>query len=271
MNRGLLIKIARETWFLTLLFGLALGAFEAFFTTIVPTFFTQFPVEWLQMDFIQNMLQGLLGAQVGDSIGPGVVVAVAWVHPIALAIIWAHEISICTRMPAGEIDRGTIDVLLALPISRRQICMCELFVWLSAGLAVVLMGAAGNTIGGMFVSAEFRVSPGRLLVVVANLYCVYFAVGGMAWMVSAMSDSRGRAVGISLGIVLASVILNFLAQFWPLAESISFLSVLTYYRPFLILSGSTWPTGDLLVLGAAGVAFWSIGAIIFVRRDVCTV
>ena len=106
---------------------------------------------------------------------------------------------------------------------------------------------------------------------VDEVACVYFAVGGMAWMVSAMSDSRGRAVGIALGIVLASVILNFLAQFWPLAESISFLSVLTYYRPFLILSGSTWPTGDLFVLGAAGVAFWSIGAIIFVRRDVCTV
>ena len=65
--------------------------------------------------------------------------------------------------------------------------------------------------------------------------------------------------------------LNFLAQFWEPAQSASFLSVLNYYTPLLILRDSGWPVGDMAVLVGCAVVFWVAGGIVFARRDICTV
>ena len=271
MNRGLLIKTMREVWFGTLVFGFALALFQALLAYILPTFYTQLAETLGQLPFVQAIFEGLLGTDLGGTVGPAAMTSFAWVHPIVLALIWAHEITFCTRMPAGEIDRGTIDVLLSLPISRIRMYLCETTVWAGSGLVVVLMGLLGNWIGGRFVPDEFQRTPKQLTIVVLNLYCLYLAVGGGAWLVSALSDRRGRAVGIIFGVVLASFLLNFLAQFWGPAEGLSFLSVLTYYRPLRIVQNSAWPIADMLVLTIVGAAFWLGGAIVFTRRDISTV
>lgn len=270
MNRGLIIKAVREVWPATVLFGLALAGFEALLASIIPTIFAEYSSHLLKIEFVQTFLKGLLGTEIGSALGPDAISSFAWVHPIVLALLWAHEITICTRVPAGEVDRGTIDMLLALPVSRTKLYVCESVVWLGAGLCVVMMGLAGNWIGGRFTAPEFRSAPGQLIMVIANMYCLYIAVGGVACLVSTLSDHRGRAVGVVFGIVLVSFLLNFLAQFWGPAKALSFLSVLNYYRPLAIVRDAGWPVRDMLVLTACGAAFWLAGAIIFARRDICT-
>ena len=172
---------------------------------------------------------------------------------------------------AGEVDRGTIDVLLGLPVSRTQLYLCVTVVSLGAGLCVLLSGLAGNLIAGWFVGPEVRTAPGRLATIVANLYCLYIAVAGAALLISSVSDHRGRAVGITFAFILASFFLSFLAQFWAPAKAMALVSVLTYYRPLLIVENSGWPIGNMVVLVSVGAAFWLAGAIVFARRDICTV
>jgi ABC-2 type transport system permease protein len=104
-----------------------------------------------------------------------------------------------------------------------------------------------------------------------NLYLVYVAVGGLAFMVSAMSDRRGRAIGVIFGLLLGSFLLNFLAQFWPPAGRLSFLGVLDYYKPAQILTGGSIPIRDIVGLLGFGLATWAIGGEILARRSICTV
>ena len=198
MNRGLIAKGIREVWPTTLLFGLALAGFEVVLVCVFPSFVTESAGAVLQIEFVRNILRGLLGSEIGDSIGPGMISSLAWVHPLVLALLWAHEITICSKMLAGEIDRGTIDVLLGLPVSRTQVYVCVTVVALGAGLCVVLIGLAGNLIGGWFATPELRSAPGRLAAIVANLYCLYIAVAGAALMISSVSDHRGRVPKPSL-------------------------------------------------------------------------
>lgn len=271
MNRGLIAKTIREVWLGTLLFGLGIMGIEALLANVIPHFFNELAGQWLEMKFVQNMFKGLLGTEVGSAIGPGTAGAIAWVHPMVLALIWAHEITFCTRMPAGEVDRGTIDVLLGLPVSRVRVYLCESAVWLMAGLAIIVLGLLGNLLGGWSAAPEFGSTPGQLIIIVANLYCLYLAVGGVTCLVSSLSDRRGAAVGIVFAIVLTSFLLSFLAQFWDFAETVSLLSVLNYYRPLLILRDTSWPVADMLVLVAVGASAWVVGAMVFARRNVCTV
>ena len=188
-----------------------------------------------------------------------------------LTLLVAHAIVFCTRMPAGEVDRGTIDVLLSLPVSRTRVYLCESVVWLASGVLVVAFGVLGHVVGGRYTGPDTVRTASELVIINVNLYCLYAAVGGMACLVSALSDRRGRAIGIVFGIVLASFLLNFLAPFSDRVAKVSFMSVLNYYKPVFILRDAAWPVSDVLVLSAAAGAFWLAGAVILARRDICTV
>jgi ABC-2 type transport system permease protein len=271
MNRGVLTKALREAWPPTLVLSLALAVVEALLTYIIPTFFADTAAKWLELRFVREILKGLLGTEISDALGPGTITSIPWVHPIVLALVWTHAITVCTRMPAGEIDRGTIDMLLSLPVSRLGVYLCETVVWLWSGLVLIGFGLAGNWIAGRFVAPELQAAPSQLGAVAANFTCLYLAVGGVAWSASAMSDIRGRAVAVLVGFVLVSFLVNFLAQFADWAKRASILSVMHYYRPVFIYRDSSWPIADMVVLIGIGIAFWIIGAVVFIRRDICTV
>lgn len=271
MNRGLISKSVREVWSITVLCGLGVMVFEVLIACILRSFEPQLTDYWLEVEFIQVFVKALLGSEIGDSVGPGVWRSIAWVHPVILALLWAHEITLCTRVPAGEVDRGTIDVLFGLPVSRWRVYLCETLVWLVAGLAVIGMGLAGSVLGDLTTPSEARPAPGRVIIAAANLYCLYLAVGGLALLISSLSDRRGRAVAVAFGVVLASFLLSFLAQLWEPAKSLSFLSMLNYHQPLLILREAAWPVKDMVTLTACAAVLWLAGAVFFVRRDICTV
>jgi ABC-2 type transport system ATP-binding protein len=272
MNRGLWTKGVREVWPGTLLFALGLLGFEVVLGAVLPTFFTdRVQSLFVEIPFIRNVLRALIGADVGAEFGFLAVSALAWVHPVVLALISAHVIVFCTRMPVGEIDRGTVDVLLSLPVSRWQAYVTETVVWIVSGMAVLLAGLIGNTLGRLAAPPQYSPDLGRLLVVLANLFCLYLAVGGVAYFVSACSERRGRAVGTVFAIVLGSFFLHVLGQFWRPAESFQFLGLMHYYRPFELLQSGAVPVLDMLVLVAFAAVFWIGGGWVFARRDICTV
>ncbi len=271
MNRGLIIRAFREMWSTTLLLGLALTGVEAAFAFVLPKFGAQMSPEWLQLGFARGIMQGMLGTEIGDRIGPQLFQSMAWVHPVVLALVWAHALVCCTRVPAGEIDRGTVDVLLGLPVSRWEVFLSETLVWLVFGLALLAAALAGNLLGGLALPAAERPQLARLLLVALNLFCAYGAAGGLAWLVSALSDRRGRAMTIVFLILLALFLLNYLAQFWPPMEKWVFLSPLHYHRPVEILRSGAWPWRDMAVLVSVGGTMWLAAGVVFARRDLCTV
>ena len=271
MNRGLLIRAFRELWPMTLLLSLILMGMEAALAFILPKFASQFAQEWLQLEFARGIMQAMLGTEIGQQIGPEIFQSIPWVHPVVLALTWAHALLACTRVPAGEVDRGTADVLLGLPISRWELFVCETIAWLICGAAVLTSALIGNLLGssGLPLSQQPQVS--RLLIVLLNLYCLYIAVGGLAWLVSSFSDRRGRAMTSLFLILLALFLLNYLAQFWAPLEKLVFLSPLNYHRPFVVLSSGLLPWRDMAILLGIGGAMWLLGGVVFARRDLCTV
>ncbi|HOW70060.1 MAG TPA: ABC transporter permease subunit [Phycisphaerae bacterium] len=270
MNRGLLAKSLRDVWFLTLLLGAGLGLAEALLARALPRVQEQIGEILSQLVFVQRILQALLGTNISGGLGPEMIGALAWVHPVVLALVWAHAIAYCTLVPAGEVDRGTIDMLLGLPVSRWQVYVAGAVVWLAAGVVLMLAAVIGHLIGCRLSAEGLRLDPRPLTMVVVNLFSLYVAVGGLAWLISTMSDRRGRSVGWVLAFVLASFLLNFLGQFWPLADRLSFLSLLHYYNPLSIIRSGRWPVGDILVLLGLGSVLWTVGGFVFARRDLST-
>ena len=69
MNRGLLLKALRETWVMTGLFGLGLGAFEALMAYVSPTLFPDFVESLFHFEWYRRLLSALFGEELLGAIG----------------------------------------------------------------------------------------------------------------------------------------------------------------------------------------------------------
>jgi len=269
VNRGLIAKAFRETWAATLLFGLALFVVEMALSFVLPRFQKQLSDQWLQVAFIQSIIKAMVGADLSGSAGPEIFTSIPWVHPVVLAVTWAHAIVFCTRIPAGEVDRGTVDILMSMPVTRWRIHLSETVAWLASAAAIFAMATIGNALGSALADAPWQ--PARIGIVLANLALLYLGVGAFAWLLAALSDRRGGAVAAAFIIVVGSFLLNYLAQFWKPLEHVVFLSLVRYYRPFQVLRDGAWPLRDMAVLTVLAAGLWAAAGAVFARRDLTTV
>ncbi len=122
------------------------------------------------------------------------------------------------------------------------------------------------------VQPEMRLSIPHSLIVIVNLGAVYLSVGSFSFLISALSNRRGRAIGVVFTVLLASFLLNFLAQFQDWAKLISrWLSVMEYYRPAIIIQTGVFPWFDILALITISVLMWIASGLVFRNRSICTV
>lgn len=268
--RGILLKIVREGWPGLTIFALALFLVEVLLNLILPQILQQLGDLLERMPFIREFVGAMLGVSLEGELTVQLMQAFVWVHPTVLALLWAYLMLYCTRYPVAEIDRGTIDILLAFPVSRRAIYLCETAGWLGSGIVLLAAAAGGYAVGSRALETVSRPPFGSVLLVLFNLFCVYVAVGGVCYLLSASSESRGRAISGTFALVLASFLLTFLSQFWQPAEPFAFLSVLNYYQPANILRAGALETYDIIVLLAVGLAGWFGGMEITARRSICT-
>lgn len=270
MNRGLVSKSFRELWPTTLLCGLLVCAFEAVIAIVLPRYENQMGLQMLDMPFVKRVIEGMLGSRLSEQIGPEILWSIPWAHPVMMSLVLAHAVICCTRLPAGEVDRGTIDVALGLPVSRWQWMRTDSVIWFVSALLVIAMAMTGNRAGSAIAASDF--APGGMMAVIIflNLLGLYLAVGGGAWLISALSNRRGKAMTVAFVLIVTSFLVSYLEQFWEPAEYVSWLSVLSYHRPLVILRDGAWPVRDLCVLYGAAAVLWAGAAVVFTRRDLCT-
>lgn len=273
MNRGVILKSLRETGPTTLLLGLVLLAVETAFNFVLPTFQEQIGAMFPQMKMFQNLIKALTGAEMPPDLaglGPEVLQSLCWAHPVVLVVVWAHAAIVCTRVPAAEIERGTIDVLLGLPLSRASLFVSESVVWMLSGAALMVFAFVGHRLGSALGPAELRPAAARVMVILANLWCLYLAVGGLSWLLSAYCSRRGPAAAAVFVVLVVTFVINYLAQFWEPLRKVAWLSLLKYYRPLLVLQDGRVPWVDLGVLLVLAALMWGLAAVVFARRDIST-
>jgi len=271
MNTGLMFKATREVWPVTVVCGGVLLVVEGLLAYVMPTFVQQMSISVTQIAFVRHLVQAMLGTELAGQLGPEMALSIPWTHPVVLAVTWAHAVICATRVPAAEIDGGTADILLTLPVSRWQIMISETVVSMTAGLVILGMVVAGNLLGNALVAGGPRVDAWRSTAVAANLYCLYLSVGGLAWLACSLSGRRAHAVTAAFLLLVASFLLNYLAPFWAAAKTVSGLSLLVYHRPLPVLRDGLYPWRDMAILLAFAGSLWLAAGTIFARRDICTV
>jgi hypothetical protein len=268
---GLVERALRETWATTLGLCVIAAGVAMLLNRALPNVQARFMQRGFIPPQVQQIRNTILGVQTDiNSNAADIAYALAWSHPVLLLPLLAHAIILTTRVPAGELEKGTMDVLLGLPVRRLTLLTSETVAWALSGALVVGSVMLGAWMGTRWVKPELHPDWSELSMVLVNLGMVYAAVGAAGMAVGAWSDKRGRAVLAVMVLTLSSLVISFLALLWEPMEGLGFLSLLHYYRPMNTLQDGAWPVRDLAVLAGVVGVLWAVAAAVLSRRDLTT-
>ncbi len=267
MNRAIVIKTTRDT--LPLLGAVTAGLIllEMAFVGVFGEFVKEMEFIWTHPLF-QRFARMLVGADLGEEATVTALLAFGFAHPLLFAMTWTFILAYGTRVIAGEIERGTADLLLALPVTRGSVYASVSVVWVASGVPLSLAPLAGAWIGESLSPLWQPLDFSRLFILTGNLYALYLCAGAATLFITSLVSRRGPAIAVMLAWLLASFLLNFLSQFWTAAERISVLSIVHYYRSLPVARSGEWPIGDMAILVGVGAALWTAGLWCFSRRDI---
>jgi ABC-type transport system involved in multi-copper enzyme maturation permease subunit len=268
MNGVLMVKTARDHAALFLVTVGAVLLFEILFVLAMRSLAPELISFISRRIFLQTIFRAILSLDMQAGISVNTLLVLGLVHPFLFAVTWGFMTAICTRITVGEIDQGTADLLLTLPLSRSTVYVSTSLVWIVA--AVFLSAAAwlGLWLGNLAFPLRTTINFARMAMGAVNLFTLYLAIGGIASLISASSSRRGVAIGILLGVLLFSYLSNFLASFVEFFRAIGFLGLLDYYRPVQSVRDGTWPVRNMLILSSVAIVTWTCGLLVFCRRDV---
>ena len=180
------------------------------------------------------------------------------------ALIAVYAITAGSAAIAGEEDRGGLEVTLSAPISRVQV-LVQRFIALVIGI-VTLMLAAGAALWIFSALLDMGLGLGAIASAAAALGIFGLFAGAVAIAVGAATGSPAAARGVAALVVVASYLINALAQVTSALRPARPIS------PYYLVLGNEPLAHGLRLVGAVSVlaavaAIAAAGGILFTRRD----
>jgi ABC-2 type transport system permease protein len=193
-------------------------------------------------------------------------VALGFIHPFAVALNMVFAVGFAGAAIAGERQRGTLEVLLARPISRRRLyataaLATALFVGVTVGAQTL-----GTLAGAALTGRVEELGAGNLPLLWLNAALLYGAFAAVALAASVSFDRLTPALGVALAFVLVSYFFEAVGSLWPDAAFLQDYSLFHYLDAQRALTGLP-EARDFAILGAVVVIGVVYALVVFPRRD----
>jgi ABC-2 type transport system permease protein len=253
-------------WKAAVLLGLGMGAFQYVVLLTSSSFFSV--SEDALPPLIANpprAIRAFLGGAT-NLISPDGWIASAMLHPIALSLASISALLVPAASGVAELERGTLDLVLARPVGRRSYLSARL----GAGLMLMAVAHAlmllGMLLGWSTLEGVKALTLQQILIawLGATMIFAFFSAAG-AW-IFVSSSQRGRAMGWTVALIVGSFLANFLSLAFDATEFLGPITPFRYFRVPVLLDGGPWVQHYLVL--AAGTLLCAVGALwSFSRRD----
>lgn len=241
-----------------LTWGGSLGLMSALIAAIWPSI--EDSITQLMENYPPN-LKAAFGIQTLDTVEKYVdAEMLSLVVPLAVAVF---AVLCATRATVGAEDRGHLDTLLSLPLSRRVLVAGSVIVTAIATAAILFVVWALTWLVGTMVGTDISaVILGRG---VLNVWPLSMAFAGLAVFAAGLVRRPAVVTAIATGTLLGMYVIDLVGKLSPSVESLRTFSAFRYY-------GSAVQNGldvsHVLGLTLCGLVLSIAGALLFERRDV---
>ncbi|MDP6676736.1 MAG: ABC transporter permease subunit [Pirellulales bacterium] len=219
------------------------------------------PEDWQKMS-------GVPFSEVATHVGR---VALAFVDPVVVLTATVWGVTRGSDAVSGQLERGTLEMILAQPVRRRALYSTQAFATICGGfcLCVVLYASVFTAI--QFGPWSGKVNPLHFLPAAFNVFGLMVCMSGLATCVSSWDSYRWRTIGILCAFYVTSLLTKLIGRLSETLNWVGYFSVFNAYEPQRLVGGdvSDWKlllqyNGILLGIGITG---YVIGGYIFSRRD----
>lgn len=267
MNRALLRKCVLEAQWLLWACALAMFAFAWVRVWLVSRLaMGQFKVV---IDTFRDELEKFLPFSVDALFSYTGRIAVIYEEAVIVLCMVVWAISRGTDAVSGELGRGTMEMLLAQPVSRLQVLMHQAAVTVGGVVLLAAITWVGTFVGIQTLSAkeekpapsivssllrlewpkaqsakekEFTYTPLRekvdarvLLPGAVNLFSLGFFIAALSTLVSAVDRYRWRAIGIVVSIYVVQLVFKLIGVATEDWRWLNYVSFFTAYEPQLLI------------------------------------
>ena len=181
-------------------------------------------------------------------------------------IMAAAGITFATKSFSSEINAGTMELLLAQPISRRTLAATRA-VALTIFLAILVV-ATVLPIQLTAIGVDVAYDAGNLWLAGAVGLLLSLAISGVAMVAASASRESGKPAGVVGGVLGVMWILHFLSVNAEWAKKLEVVNLFKYWDSAAIIDKGTVAGGAWLVLGGVALATLTASVFVFSRRDV---
>ena len=262
MNPTLFGHVWRSQRTKLLVVCVAILAWSAFLPVIYQSFGSQMKA-LVDSGIIPQQLTNFGGGDVFSLEGS---IALGYVHPIAIILVAIFAIGFAASAIAGERQRGTLEVLLARPISRRTAYVTLLVATLLFIGLVLAAASIGTIVGAAIAGVLDELVLERLPILWLNGLLLWGCFAAIALAASVSFDRLTPALGATIAIVIVMYFLDILGSLWPDAKGLQPYSLFHYLTARDILAGTIDPFPFVLLAVVAAVAI-VFALVEFPRRD----
>lgn len=172
-----------------------------------------------------------------------------------------------TGLLSGEESAGTLQSLLAQPVSRTKVYLSKLFA-MCLLLLLACMGIwIGTYIGSLIIGEAGALDAIRLLLASFMTWIVTLFFGVLAFVIGAITGKKGVSGIVAGFLAFATFMITTLADTAEVLKTINYISPFKYFNsPSVIKTGLD--TNNLLILLTGIILMSIIGWVIFRKRDI---
>jgi ABC-2 type transport system permease protein len=273
MNGFLCRKVVSESWLQLAVSGVLLTLFSWAFVWMI----SLFPADAIAgfLKFMPKFVEPLVGIPLNEFATSTGRASVLFVHVITLLVCIGWAIGRGSDVVSGEITRGTMDLILALPIRRFWHVVASAAMTAFGSFVLAYAVWLGMAIGHMTVPLPKPIELHRMHPGVVNLALMTFALGGITSLFSACDRDRWRTMWLAGGLYAVSSVIKMIARLWAFGAKIGleYTSFITPFEPQQLIlfppdvAGPLAWRYDLALLGI-GLAGYTAAAIVLSIRDI---
>ena len=270
MNRALWRKAVADAWRQLALSSTALIVLAWVFIWWM-TFFKMGRFASL-LRLLPGFVENMIGVSLDELATPEGRLSILYVHGITFLVCVGWAVGRGSDSISGEISRGTMDLILSLPVWRVTVIFVPAVIATFGAIVLPLSIWVGMFIGLQRFDIGQPASMAKLLPGAVNLCAMIFCFTGITTLISACNRDRWRTIVIAGGVFVASFLVEMISTVWKAGWWLRYFTFMAAYRPQkLVVSGSdgtalAWQYN--LTLVGLGLAAYAVAAIIFWYRDI---
>lgn len=132
-------------------------------------------------------------------------------------LLSALAITLASGLTAGDENAGRLELLHALPVSRRQVWLSRFAASMIVLVVVALVGGLSTLVSLPLFSLD-EVSSGRVVMATVGVALLGAFHGSVAYVAAAFGGSRGLSAGAGIVVLVVGYIMSFVL---PLADALS--------------------------------------------------